>query len=377
MSGEEEWEVPIGLTKEHAICVDDSDDDEEAVDGVAGLGGCVDENEARRKIDNSLPLQNDSRVDIATSHEEENQCVFTTDINSKVPLGGSNVDVLSKISCDAKDMCTEGVAEAEKQPSAAEQPSTNNKETDDIAQSVNPFASFAFVGGEAASTSSSSSSWRTKKHTTSTNKSLSKQPITIKRKNDTNNSSSSVTTKKRKAQALSHPFFSKTAITQNNTIRITKNPLSIRETAESKQNEKIERQILISKWHSFADPNAPIEQRRFQVLVAARLHARCQEPVVLKAMDKLRTYLDGKSMSDSKSGGDVHALGGQGQQTLATQQQSIQPNETSMQGLTVHSLASSNAETEIAPLLSSVLFGNTKANQIVQAAKDVLSKFVY
>ena len=43
--------------------------------------------------------------------------------------------------------------------------------------------------------------------------------------------------------------------------------------------------------------------------------------------------------------------------------------------LTVHSLASSNPETEIAPLLSSVLFGNTKAKQIVAAAKDVLAKF--
>ena len=196
MSGEEEWEVPIGLTKEHAICVDDSDDEEEAVDGVAGLGGCVDENEARRKIDDSLPLQS-CGVDIATSHDEENRCVFTTaDTNSKVPLECRNVE--QKISCDAQDMWTEGVAE--KQPSA-EQPSTNNKETDDIAQSVNPFASFAFVGGEASSTSSSSSSWRTKKHITSTNKSLSKQPI--KKKNNTNNSSSSVTTKKRKAQALS------------------------------------------------------------------------------------------------------------------------------------------------------------------------------
>ena len=364
MSGEEEWEVPIGLTKEHAICVDDSDDEEEAVDGIAGLGGCVDENEARGEIiGDSFPLQS-CGVDIATSHDEENLCVFTTaDTNSKVPLECRNVE--QKISCDAQDMWTEGVAE--KQPSA-EQPSTNNKETDDIAQSVNPFASFAFVGGEALSTSSSSSSWRTKKHTTSTNKSLSKQPIK-RRKNNTNNSSLSVTTKKRKAQELSHPFFSKTTTTQNNTIRTTTNPLSDRETAESKQNEKIERQILISKWHSFADPNAPTEQRRFQVLVAARLHARCQEPVVLKAMDKLSTYFDEKSMFDSISGGDVDAMAGQGQ-TLATQQQSIQPHETSMQGLTVHSLASSDPETEIAPLLSSVLFGNTKANHIVQAAKE-------
>ena len=93
-------------------------------------------------------------------------------------------------------------------------------------------------------------------------------------------------------------------------------------------------------------------------------------------MEKLRTYFDEKSMSGSISGADVDARGGKGQiSLLAPRKQSIQPHETLMQGLTVHSLASSNPETEIAPLLSSVLFGNTKANQIVQAAKDVLSKF--
>ena len=45
------------------------------------------------------------------------------------------------------------------------------------------------------------------------------------------------------------------------------------------------------------------------------------------------------------------------------------------QGLTVHSLASSDPEEDIAPLLSSVLFGNVKARQIVQAARDVIAKF--
>jgi len=45
------------------------------------------------------------------------------------------------------------------------------------------------------------------------------------------------------------------------------------------------------------------------------------------------------------------------------------------QGLTVNSLAKCTPEMEIAPLLSSVLFGNTKANHIVQAAIDIRTKF--
>lgn len=101
---------------------------------------------------------------------------------------------------------------------------------------------------------------------------------------------------------------------------------------------------LIAKWHAFADPNASVEQQRFQILLAARIHARCQEKVVSKTMDRIRTYFDESF-----------------------------PHENG--GLTVHTLAGANPESDIAPLLSSILFGNVKAGQIVQAAKDILSKF--
>eukprot|EP00934_Nitzschia_sp_Nitz4_P005245 Nitzschia sp. Nitz4//scaffold64_size103689//81020//82057//NITZ4_004445-RA/size103689-processed-gene-0.107-mRNA-1//-1//CDS//3329556157//5235//frame0 len=49
-----------------------------------------------------------------------------------------------------------------------------------------------------------------------------------------------------------------------------------------------EQEKIRQKWQSLADPNAPLEVRRFQVLLAARLHARCQEPTVRKAMATLR-----------------------------------------------------------------------------------------
>ncbi len=101
---------------------------------------------------------------------------------------------------------------------------------------------------------------------------------------------------------------------------------------------------LIAKWHAFADPNTSVEQQRFQILVAARLHARCQANVVSKTMDRLRSFFN---ESFPYKGG----------------------------GLTVHSLAGADPQSDIAPLLSSILFGNVKANQIVQAARDVRSKF--
>ena len=49
--------------------------------------------------------------------------------------------------------------------------------------------------------------------------------------------------------------------------------------------------------------------------------------------------------------------------------------QTLGQGLTIHNLANADPETEIAPLLKSVLFGNVKSKHIVQASKDVLQKF--
>jgi endonuclease III len=91
----------------------------------------------------------------------------------------------------------------------------------------------------------------------------------------------------------------------------------------------------ITKWHSFAISTDPIELQRFHLLISARLHARCQEGTVHKAMSRLRQHFK------------------------------------SSDGLNPINLSESNPE-DIAPLLSSVLFGNTKAKQLVQAAQDVV-----
>ena len=91
---------------------------------------------------------------------------------------------------------------------------------------------------------------------------------------------------------------------------------------DEKETERIEevRRKLVERWHAYSDPDAPIEHRRFQIRTSTR-------------------------------GG-----GGGG-------------------GLTAQSLSNADPAVDIAPLLSSVLFGNEKARQIVRAAHDVLSKF--
>ena len=94
-----------------------------------------------------------------------------------------------------------------------------------------------------------------------------------------------------------------------------------------------------TKWQSLGDPCEPLEVRRFQVLVAARLHAQSREPTVRAAMDNLRKYF-----SDQEG-------------TLNAKNLSIADPK------------------EIAKQIPSILFVNVKAEHVVKAAKEVCSRF--
>lgn len=162
----------------------------------------------------------------------------------------------------------------------------------DVSGQVNPFACFAFEGASAAQSITSAP----KRHILSSNRTIdhgNKKP------------KFSCTNKEKKSMM-----------------------------SQCGDNEEITDEC-ISKWHSFALTTNPLEVQRFHVLIAARLHARCQEGTVRKAMSKLHNHFESKD------------------------------------GLNARALSKANHE-EIAPLLSSVLFGNTKAKQIVQAAQDIV-----
>lgn len=97
-----------------------------------------------------------------------------------------------------------------------------------------------------------------------------------------------------------------------------------------------EQKKITNKWHSLADRTAPLEVRRYQVLLAARLHARCQEPTVRKAMQMLRDAMP--------------------------------------EGVTVESMASADPEV-LATCISNLQFYNVKAQQVVKAAQEIQSRF--
>lgn len=375
----EEWETPIGLTKECAISIDDSSDDDEVgkrcVDGADNVANTKGSEELQYyesmkgvSAASSSSYFNSSKPTTSTSKADNKHRIDSCTMSSKTS-NNESTDTTTTITDDTQDVSIKSnndsnaddnmVADNTKQPS-----SQDERKVDNTTKNDNPFASFAFTSGE-ASVPSSSVTWQSKKklssHTNSKSSSHNNKQQHTKRKNDNNGISSSVVTKKAK-QLPPHSFFNKSTGSSEDIIRC--------------KDKKYERQELISKWHKFADPNTPIEQQRFQVLVAARLHARCQEPVVLKAMDKLRKYFIEKDEARADNN-EVQATS-QSSAVISTKADATtasRSQQTSGQGLTVHSLANADPETEIAPLLKSVLFGNVKSKHIVQASKDVLQKF--
>ncbi len=113
-----------------------------------------------------------------------------------------------------------------------------------------------------------------------------------------------------------------------------------KEFVKMKDHPPQEQMRIVRKWHSMADPLASVEHRRYQVLLAARLHARCQEPTTRKAMQKLREHF--VSLSEDKT-------------------------------ITVEDMAKSDPE-ELTSHISSLQFYNVKAKQIVKAAQEIKSR---
>ncbi len=141
---------------------------------------------------------------------------------------------------------------------------------------------------------------------------------------------------------------SSTSMCQTNTTRkVTASKKMNKKTMGQKKENKAcefvpmrsisqeEQERVTKKWHSLADPSAPLETRRFQVLVAARLHARCQEVSVRKAMAVLREAFP---------------------------------------ELTVSTVAKADPDV-LAHYITNLQYYNTKAQQIVKAAREIQVNF--
>jgi hypothetical protein len=330
-----EWERPIGLTAEYAISLCDSTDDDG--DDANEPGGCA----AAASSGDDIRSSGQSNVVVAKDEGRVSSSMCDDDDRS------TDNRALRLDKKEITDVHCAVVLPNEERPSSLAGGGRNGVAVDDD----NPFVSFAFRSGE-ASTSTSTSTWR--RTTTTTLLSTQSRPQTVakcggaaiiaRRKTAAAKDQEGNENKKRRIGGGTRPLFTRgTAGTHDEDVSGFD---GISPHRSERDGERIdERRKLVERWHAYADPNAPIEQRRFQILIAARLHARCQSPIVTGAMCKLRRYFDEKR------------------------------DEFGGQGLTATTLSNADPETDIAPLLSSVLFGNEKARQIVRAAHDVLSKF--
>lgn len=319
---EEEWECPVGLTAEHAICVDDSSSDEEG--GVTSSNDNLRNNElrptdggdttTRASSISSFFKSGPSLEHVATSGEFWAQTMSDPVIDHNNSIANNNHNL------------PDTTNETNNKPESTLPQMSENIDNQNNESGSNPFAAFAFKADEAPAPAISKS-WQSKKRT-----------LQIPTK--TGATARSQKKVKQVKQSAKQKESKKSWTISELQTQSTK-------TEGDEQLDKEEhRKELINKWHSFSDATAPIEERRFQVLIAARIHARCQEPIVHKAMQRLRDY-------------------------FATQEE---PNGTA-QSLSAQCLSQCDPENDIAPLLSSVLFGNVKAQHVVQAAQDVLSKF--
>mmetsp|Transcript_55660 Transcript_55660/g.134917 ORF Transcript_55660/g.134917 Transcript_55660/m.134917 type:complete len:462 (-) Transcript_55660:7-1392(-) len=123
-----------------------------------------------------------------------------------------------------------------------------------------------------------------------------------------------------------------------------------------------------------AKVNDFIEMRRFQVLVAARLHARCQEPSVVKAMGRLRTYFE-----EDKCKPHSNAAGVFDDNDVSSRTSFDCQNETTVNiatdkkkaTITLDNIASADPDELARECLTNLQYYNCKAEHIVKAAQEV------
>jgi endonuclease III len=138
-------------------------------------------------------------------------------------------------------------------------PSTNNKKG-------NPFAKFAY-GGDGAAVASTAPIIGLKERRFFKSFSDNKRTNINKDNNDNR-----------------HPKKKKMS-------KVSKELLKLKDISSDEQDK------IVRKWHSMADSSVSLEDRRYQILLAARLHARCQEPTVRKAMAVLRDLVKPETLS--------------------------------------------------------------------------------
>jgi hypothetical protein len=252
----------------------------------------------RGNANNPFMICDDSDSDVEVLIMEDTVRLAPADESEvKEAQDGNNVDVHHNVA-----------------PSSRDPPLPEELPKDDLERKENPFSKFAFAAGggsEAIQPPRPSLLWRSS-NVTATGKPT--PSVSAKRSNDATLSKAikpGLASSNMKGKKKSCEFVTMRSIPKEEQDKITR------------------------KWHSLADPSAPLQVRRFQVLLAARLHARCQEPSVRKAMSVLRS-----AFAD----------------------------------LTVSAVAQADPEV-LALHITNLQYYNSKAQQIVKAAKEIETEF--
>ncbi len=382
------WQIPIGLTANDAIEIDDSDDENQE-EQIEQLDLRVPRNDEaaivlpqndpsplnpteRIKPPAPTPEQNERSASAATSNNTESTALhghnYVQDTSPKSTNVHAHTDgVINLCSPDTE------LATVKKNPSMIQSASQTEKTPNSIKSSdnvltinsSNPFLEFANNLG------SCESSYFTKyvgfkpppgpDSTILPGQNLSRQGSESRKE----------TPAPRSSRATSEP----TTCQKPSERRKRKRTFAkTDDDVEFSKKTPEELEACRQKWQSFADVDAPLEIRRFQVLIAARIHCQAHDQIARRVMDGLRDHF-----RISKSNDNVSSLPKQDQGDQIKEEPSPVPHPKNCDQeednyLSPNTLRKANPEV-ISKLLSSVLFANVKAKHIIQAAKEIKFQF--
>ena len=300
------------------VCIDIDNSEEEDDDEAEGDQPKVD---AKVQAQTTAPMPKILALsDAAPEHQHDEtprEDTIVKESDAKVDAARDVVD-----NGDADDECNAEIRGEHETNTETNADEINAIPTTSSTDVLNPFASFAFGSGDAPPAGQRNDSL---KRPVSTVDAPTKERSTEKNGGKTKTQGKQKDNKKRRRTSA------KNKCDSNDYVPVCQLP-------KEQQDE------IRAKWQSLGDPNESLEIRRFQVLVASRLHAQSREPIVRAAMDNLRTYFGKKE--DAVDGGALNAK----------------------------NLSRADPK-EIAKQIPSILFANVKAEHIVKAAKEVCSRF--
>lgn len=345
-----DWETPIGLTADAAIEID---------------GGGASSPQENTDKKNSLI--------ISTITDQKRELTLI----SPPEKGSSSVTLIGN------EECHDGII-------LSKQDIFRPLITKGDSHDCNPFQQFACKIGESESSYFSS----TLKTTNITAEKSNEQKITAVQSNrgiSNNDVNTTALQRKRKQKNVSSTKQPKTDRKRKTRKRTDSGLPFLQMTPDDQVKCKV-------KWQSFADESAPLEIRRFQVFIAARLHCQSHEGTVRAAMLSLRKYFSLSTPSSAavniistdiaaeKSNLSVASKDCSGEEESQTIERRRDNNLSNIRCknhcnlqkslLTLCAETLSKADPSIiSQIISSVLFANVKSKQIIKAAKEINVRF--